>query len=201
MISLPQGPFGVVVADPPWQFDNRASRAAAENHYPTMSAVEIAALRVREAAARNAHLYMWTTDTHLLDGSAALVCREWGFVPKLTIPWVKTKADLVVIDDVPHVAVAPDSDAPKVQIGCGNYFRHAHELLIFAVRGRTPAIVHNLPTVLFAPRGEHSRKPDRLFDWAERLSPGPRLEMFARRARRGWSIWGNEAPVELEKAS
>jgi N6-adenosine-specific RNA methylase IME4 len=194
--TLPRGPFGTVLADPPWEFENRGTRAAAEDHYSTMSAVEIAALPVQRSCAPSAHLYLWTTDTHLLDGSAALVCRAWGFVPKLTIPWVKTKAGVVVIDDVPHVALDPDRVDPRLQIGLGNYFRHAHELVVFAVRGRAPAAVHNLPTVLFAPRGQHSRKPDRLYNWGEQLSPGPRLELFARRARAGWSAWGLEAPRE-----
>lgn len=71
-------------------------------------------------------------------------------------------------------------------------YRHAHELCLFGVRGKAPAAVHNLSTVIFAPRGKHSAKPEELQDRAELLSPRPRLELFARRPRAGWVTWGNE---------
>lgn len=165
---------GCIVADPPWHFDNQRTRAAAVRHYPTMKVDEIARLPVEKWARPNAHLYLWVTAAHLSEGLT--VMKAWGFNYKHSIVWVKTKT------------------APTLQIGLGNYFRHAHELCLFGVRGSAPARVHNLPTVFFAPRGRHSAKPPVLQDWAEELSPGPRLEMFARRARAGWATWGNEAP-------
>jgi len=128
---------------------------------------------VRHVAARDAHLYLWTTASHLSE--ALYLMGWWGFTYKLPLVWVKTKAP-----------------GEKVQIGLGNYFRHAHELCLFGVRGRAPALVHNLSTVIYAPRQRHSQKPEELQERAELLSPGPRLELFARRHRRGWTGWGNQ---------
>ena len=83
--------------------------------------------------------------------------------------------------------------ALKLQIGGGHYLRGAQELCLFAARDQT-GLVRDVPNVIFAPRTKHSAKPDELLEIAERLSPGPRLEMFARRARPGWVAWGNQAP-------
>jgi len=63
------------------------------------------------------------------------------------------------------------------------------------VRGRVTGRVRDVPTVLLAPRGRHSAKPEELQARAERLSPGPRIELFARRARERWVCWGNQCPV------
>lgn len=171
-ILFPSGKFGTVVADPPWRFGNTVTRASAEKHYGTMPTGQIMCMPIDQMTLPNSHLYLWTTASHLSD--ALQVMQSWGFTYKLNIIWVKTKA------------------APKLQIGLGNYFRHAHEMCLFGVKGSTPAKVHNLPTVLFAPRTKHSRKPELLQDWAEQLSPGPYLELFARRDCPGWTTWGNE---------
>jgi len=164
--------FGTIVADCPWQFSNRASRAAAENHYPTMTTREITRLPVEDWAAPNSCLYLWTTDAHLDDAMA--VINAWGFAYKMTLVWVKMNGSL--------------------QLGLGNYFRHAHELVLFGTRGKPETRDHALPSVFFAPRTKHSAKPEVLQDMAEKLSPGPYLEMFARRQRPGWTAWGNEIP-------
>lgn len=165
--------FRTIVADPPWRFGNTSSRAAAENHYPTMSVTEIVGLRHKlDIWPENGHLYLWTTAAHLRE--ALQVMMEWDFEYKLNLVWVKSKAP------------------PKLQIGLGNYFRHAHELCLFGVRGKCQAKVHNLPTVFFAPRSKHSKKPDEFSALVEKLSPGPYLELFARRRRENWSSWGND---------
>lgn len=169
--------FGCVVADPPWRYSNTSSRAAAENHYPTMPTRQIIRLPVEDWVAPDAHLYCWTTDAHLRD--AFDVVAAWGFEYKMTLVWVKV------------------GEAGKLQIGLGNYFRHAHELCLFGTRGKAPALVHDLPSVFWAPRGRHSAKPQILQDWAEKLSPGPYLEVFARSQRPSWAVWGNEVnPVD-----
>jgi N6-adenosine-specific RNA methylase IME4 len=102
---LPRIKFGCIVADPPWRFTNNATRASAENHYPTMSQAELAALPVGKLGAENAHLYLWTTDAHLEE--ALYLMKVWRFTYKQNLVWVKQNA--------------------KLQIGLGNYFRHAHE--------------------------------------------------------------------------
>ena len=186
--------YGTILADPPWSFQDKGSRAAPDwkesNLYSTMDAREILDLPVDLLAAPNAHLYVWTTDVHL---PLALNCMaSWGFVYKKTLVWIKRRS-----------AVAPlrceDSDDFQVfngplQIGMGHYYRSVKELCLFGVRGKCPAAVHNLPDSFEASRTQHSVKPDRIHEWAEKLSPGPRLELFARRSREGWEAWGDQFP-------
>lgn len=163
---LPQGKFRTIYADPPWPFDDTATRGAAENHYPTMSIAEICALPVSDLAADDAHLYLWTTNSHLHD--AFHVAAAWGFEYKTLITWVKP------------------------QIGLGHYFRGATEHILFCVRGDLPMSQVGERNWFEAPRQEHSRKPALFYDLIERCSPGPRLELFARTKRAGWVAWGNE---------
>lgn len=168
------GGFGTVLADPPWHFADQAGRMRCP--YPTMRAEEILALPVDTLGSDRSHLYLWTTDSHL-ELALACVCR-WGFEFKACIVWVKTT-----------------SDGQRIRFGGGHYVRKAHELCLFAARQRCPVKRHDAPSVIMAPRQEHSRKPIQFHELAESLSPGPRIELFARRARAGWRVWGNEAPA------
>ncbi len=170
-----EGGYGCIVADPAWRFSDKNTRGAAEKHYATMSNREIIRMPVEDLAAKNAHLYLWTTDAHLEIALAAI--RAWDFNFKLTIPWIKAKDG-------------------KLQMGTGHYFRHAHELCLFAVRGKCPGLNHSLLSVFFAERQAHSAKPDELQALAEQMSPPPGLELFARRQRLGWAAWGLESGVE-----
>jgi len=234
-LPLPTTPggWGCVIADPPWPFRDKGSRAAPDwrkrlrGGYRTMPVEEISALPVGDVVARAAHLYLWTTDTHLVDGSALEVVRAWGFVPKQTLCWLKASPprddprELVRnlaqawVDALGLAAARTRGyrrlltrvrrclramEGPNVlvggrmQMGLGHYFRHAHELVVFAVRGRARAQRHDLVSAFAAPRGRHSAKPPRLHELAELQSPGPRLELFAREDREGWAAWGDESP-------
>jgi N6-adenosine-specific RNA methylase IME4 len=184
MIPLPRtrGGFACIVADPPWSFRDKGSRiapdwSAAKAGYRTMRRADIVALPVREIVAPAAHLYLWVTDAHLLDGTALEVIDAWGFRGIQFLDWVKTT-----------------QDGRRCARGMGHWFRHTSEHLIFAVRGKAPALRKDLGATFFSPRGRHSAKPDRLQELAELMSPGPRLELFARRARAGWTAWGDQAP-------
>lgn len=175
--NIPTTPGGwqTLVIDPPWHFDNTAARGALT--YDTMSDDEILRLPIAMITAPRAHLYLWTTDAHL---DLAIRCmREWGFSYKHPFVWVKTTRD----------------GTPKM--GTGNYGRKAHELCLFGTFGGLPVQRHDVPTVFFAPPRRHSRKPVTLHEIAEQLSPGPRLEMFARAERTGWTSWGNELPPSI----
>jgi len=167
--------YACIVADPPWRYRHHsAGRVSAARQYPTMHTDEIAALFVPAAA--RAHLYLWTPSGHLLEGDASRVARAWGFVPMQLLTWVKPK------------------------IGMGYYFRSSTEhVLLFCVRGELPARRHDIPTHFSSSRAlPHSQKPDALLVIAERMSPGPRLEMFARRRRDGWDVWGDQAPAAAQ---
>jgi N6-adenosine-specific RNA methylase IME4 len=92
----------------------------------------------------------------------------------------------------PHVITA--EEARRVTIGMGHSVRMAHEVCLIAKRGRpTRNSPLNVPSVFFAPRGEHSAKPEAFYDLVERFAPGPYVELFARRQRKGWVCLGDEA--------
>lgn len=154
-----------IVIDPPWRYGNTATRAAAEDHYPTMSLDELADLTL--PAEDNSHLYLWTTTSFLREAFDLL--DAWDFNYKTTLTWCKPS------------------------IGMGNYFRVNTEFVLFAVRGSLPTNVNNVGTWFQADRTRHSAKPESFYDLVEKASPGPWLEMFARRRRFGWDVWGNEA--------
>ena len=173
--------FGTVLADPPWQFQNRTGKVAPEhrrlNRYSTMTLDDIKALPVSSACADTAHLYLWVPNALLPDGLAVMAA--WGFAYKSNIVWHKVRRD-----------GGPDGR------GVGFYFRNTTELLLFGVRGknaRTLAPGRRQVNIICSRKREHSRKPDEAFDVIEQCSSGPYLEMFARGSRAGWVSWGNQA--------
>lgn len=192
--------------DPPWPEYGGGGRGA-QNHYGLLGCDEIARVVLRAPCftpAPDAHLWCWTTDTYL-PAALALIDRA-GFAYKRTFCWVKVGRDVTIDPPGCLCAEIHPNDRPCLaceasamlgnkarQIGLGRYARGAHELCLFATRGRASLPEIAPPSVIFAARQEHSRKPDACFtEWFERVSPGPRLEMFARRPRAGWDVWGNE---------
>lgn len=163
--------FGCVYADPPWRYGNQGTRAATGNHYGTMTVDEICALPVREIVAENAHLHLWTTNAFLFE--AKRVMEAWGFEYKSCFVWVKP------------------------QMGIGNYWRVSHEFMLLGIRGDAPFLAKNEMSWAELPRGRHSAKPDDIRKRIEKVSPGPRIELFARDAFEGWSAWGNQTKHSL----
>lgn len=173
--------FSTILADPPWQFQNRTGKVAPEhkrlNRYGTMKLEEIMALPVTSLVEETAHLYLWVPNALLPEGLKVL--EAWGFQYKSNLVWHKIRKD-----------GGPDGR------GVGFYFRNVTELVLFGVRGknaRTLAPGRSQVNFLATQKREHSRKPDEFYDIVEACSPGPFLEMFARGARPGWHAWGNQA--------
>lgn len=173
--------FGTILADPPWQFQNRTGKVAPEHkrlsRYETMSLDDICALPVADIAADPAHLYLWVPNALLPDGLR--VMDAWGFRYISNIVWHKVRKD-------------GGSDGR----GVGFYFRNVTELLLFGVRGknaRTLAPGRSQVNLMATRKREHSRKPDEQYDIIEACSWGPRLEMFSRGQRKGWTVWGDQA--------
>lgn len=167
-----RAPYGTIYADPPWQYDNQATRAATINHYCGMSVDELCALPVPSLVADAAHLHLWTTNAFLFE--CPRIFTAWGFEFKSSFVWVKRK------------------------IGIGNYWRNSHELMLTAVRGDAKRFDdHSLMSWLECDRGAHSAKPERVRSFIERAGPGPRLELFARQASTGWTAWGNQIERSL----
>lgn len=163
--------FGTIYADPPWLYGNQGTRGATGDHYGGMTAVEVAALPVRNIAAENAHLHLWTTNAFLFE--AKEIIESWGFTYKSCFVWVKP------------------------QMGMGNYWRVSHEFCLFGVRGTAPFGSRSEMSWKEWPRGQHSAKPERMYELIEKVSPGPYVELFARRRREGWSAWGNQIGTDL----
>jgi len=178
--------FGAILADPPWQFQNKTGKVAPEhrrlNRYSTLTLEEISSLPVAEAAAETSHLYLWVPNALLPEGLA--VMKAWGYSYKSNLVWHKIRKD-----------GGPDGR------GVGFYFRNVTELLLFGVRGKN---ARTLPpgrrqvNYLATRKREHSRKPDEQYGLIEACSPGPFLELFARGVRKGWECWGAEANGDYE---
>jgi N6-adenosine-specific RNA methylase IME4 len=161
------GPFPVLYADPPWRYDDAEPGRKVENHYPTMTLDAIKALDV--PAGDDAVLFLWTTSPKLREGVEVL--EAWGFTYRTCAAWVKDR------------------------IGMGYYFRQQHELLLVGRRGSlpTPDPEDRPSSVIYAPRGEHSAKPETVYELLERMYPFlERCELFQRSPRDGWAGWGNQ---------
>lgn len=182
LINFPVGrKFGAILADPPWQFQNRTGKVAPEhkrlNRYGTMRLNTIMDLPVSQVAAEVCHLYLWVPNALLPEGLA--VMKAWGFQYKSNLVWHKIRKD-----------GGPDGR------GVGFYFRNVTELILFGVRGknaRTLSPGRSQVNFLATRKREHSRKPDEQYELIESCSRGPYLELFARGERPDWTVWGNQA--------
>jgi len=157
--------YRTILADPPWDIQQKGGRGASR-HYNLMGLDRIKNMPIADLVDDNAHLWLWVTNATLRDGFD--VMEAWGFTPRSPLTWVK----------------------PRIQLG--NYLRNATEHLLFGTRGRAPVNYRSQPTWMFAPLQDHSHKPEEQYAVIERVSPGPYLELFARRAQPGWDAWGNQ---------
>jgi N6-adenosine-specific RNA methylase IME4 len=155
-------------------------KRGADRWYPLMPTKDIASLPVQRVAADSAHLWMWVTDNFLPDGLD--VMKAWGFRYVRTWVWIK--------GDEP----CDDGDDSGLQVGLGQYGRNCHEQLLFGVRGdaMVPTPENRPRSVFHEKRLVHSAKPVKGYEVIERVSPGPRLELFARSGRDGWTALGNQ---------
>jgi N6-adenosine-specific RNA methylase IME4 len=185
--ELVSGPFGTILIDPPWRFENRTGKMAPEHRrlrrYATLSFEEIAALPVGTLAMSQAHLYLWCPNALLAEGLRIL--QAWGFTYKTNLVWYKVRKD-----------GGPDGR------GVGFYFRNVTELVLFGVRGklRTLAPGRRQVNLFTSHKREHSRKPEELYGIIEACSPGPYVELFARQRRAGWHSWGDQLDSLPESA-
>jgi N6-adenosine-specific RNA methylase IME4 len=157
--------YRTILADPPWATHQTEARGASQ-HYSVMSTADIAALPVHRLAEDDAHLWMWATNSGL-DGQVG-VMEAWGFRYHAALTWIK----------------------PYFRLGV--YLRHQTEHLLFGTRGRLPIQFRSQGTWFYAPLQDHSHKPEEQYAIIERCSPGPRVELFARRPQPGWDAIGNE---------
>jgi N6-adenosine-specific RNA methylase IME4 len=173
--------FCTILADPPWQFQNRTGKMAPEHkrlsRYGTLTLPDILSMPISAITSDTAHLYLWVPNALLPEGLR--VMEAWGFQYKTNIVWHKIRKD-----------GGPDGR------GVGFYFRNTTELVLFGVRGknvRTLAPGRRQVNIIKTMKREHSRKPDELYEIIEQCSSGPFIELFARGPRKGWRSWGDQA--------
>lgn len=165
-----QGLFQTIVIDPPWDWGDEGDVSQfgrAKPEYTTMSIDEIEQMPIARIADNNCHLYLWVTNRSL--PKAFRLIDTWGFRYITCLTWVKPS------------------------FGMGNYFRGSTEQVLFAVKGSQPLKRHDVGTHFEAPRGErHSAKPDEFYSLVESCSYAPYIDIFGRKKRDGWSVWGED---------
>jgi len=187
----------VIVADPPWPFGDKlpGPKRGAEKHYKVMSLDEIKTYLEKGPLAglveENAMLVLWRVGSQQQE--ALDVVKAWGFVAKSELVWIKTKPG------TPDEESEESLDDPKtVKMGMGHYVRNEHEVALICTRGKTMFKVadRGVRSTFRAPRGEHSEKPDKFFELIEKLAgperEGHLVELFGRKARPGWHVFGDE---------
>ena len=171
-------PFETICADPPWLFGDRlpGNGRGAAKHYASMTVEDICRFPLPPLA-KDCRLFLWRVAS--MQEEALLVARVWGFRIKAEIVWKKL------------------TKTGKRHFGMGRTVRMEHETCLIGVRGSPPILFRRERSILEAHVGRHSEKPEEVYDLVERLSPGPYVELFARRSRPGWTCLGNEVePVE-----
>lgn len=192
-MKLPPGPYRLILADPPWAtltwsgITRTPTTKRGEDHYGTMSAVDLAAMPVGQIAARDAVLAMWAIGSHLKQALA--LGEAWGFT-YVTDGFYWAKERLIDAGQLDMFT----GDLPEPVIGMGKYTRKQIEPCLFFKRGRGCKVLrHDVRQLIIAPRREHSRKPEEQYERLDALF-GPlaasdgtpaRLELFARQRRPG----------------
>lgn len=193
--DLPKKHFSCICADPPWHFrartalqvGNWTSRRDAEKHYSVMGIDDICAMPVKELAAKDAHLFLWTTGPCL--PQAFDVIKAWGFrYSGIAFTWVKLKKTY----NAKQLRVLPLA-ASDLHVGLGLTTRKNAEFCLLARRGSARRESKRVREIILSPIREHSRKPDEFFERVVEYTNGPYLELFSRQSRDGWATWGNES--------
>jgi N6-adenosine-specific RNA methylase IME4 len=162
--------YTTILADPPWDLNQQGKRGAS-SHYNLMTLEQIKSMPIADLAEDNAHLWLWIPTNEVDSGFK--VARAWGFEPKSIYTWCKLK------------------------LGLGNYLRGGTEYCIFAIRGKLPIQFKGQLNWGIHPLQDHSHKPEEVHKIIERCSPGPYLELFARRRQPNFDVWGNQIDSDV----
>ena len=172
IIPLPKGKYQVIYADPPWMYAQeqhslKEQVTTLETHYSSMLTEDICKLPIGELTGKNAVLFLWTTSPKLFE--AKLVIDMWGFDYKSSMIWDKVKHNV------------------------GYYVSVRHEFLLICTKvSCLPDSKKLIDSVVSIERTKHSEKPDRFYEIIEEMYKGKKIELFARKKRRGWDSWGKE---------
>ena len=164
--------YKTILVDPPWDIQQKGKSRGAIRHYNLMTLDRIKAMPIADLVEENAHCWLWVTNATLEAGYEVL--RAWGFEPRSIYTWCKPR------------------------LGLGTYLRNCTEHLLLGTRGKAPIQFKGQMNWGFMPLQDHSHKPEEVYDIIERCSEGNYLELFARRPRHGWGIWGNEVASDVK---
>lgn len=182
----PKGGFKVVYADPPWKYATRGQQTKGasrlpDRHYKTMTLDDIAAMPIGDLASSSSWLFLWTTWPHLEEALA--VMKAWGFTySSEAFTWLKLKRN--------HSGEL--FTRRSIHMTTGYTTRKNTEPCLLGRRGSPTRLRADIQEAIIEPIREHSRKPDEAARRIVRYAPGPRIELFAREARPGFTGWGNE---------
>lgn len=164
--------YKTILADPPWKYGKGWKTGGAGRRYSLMKLKDIKNLPVKNLSKENAHLYLWSPNS--LISQALEVMKDWGFNYKTIITWVKERSIF------------------------GYYFKGQTEQLLFGVKGSLAPNDRFQVTILKGVSKRHSEKPEMQYEVIEKISPAPRIELFARNKRMGWDVWGNEIRSDIK---
>ena len=173
----------VLVADPPWMIGQAFKTTAAKKHYDLMKDEDILNFQL-PIMADDSLLFLWRLASR--PQIAFDVMKKWGYTYKTELVWVKTTKEFEPVEregELPEALLA---------FGNGHYVRAAHEVCMIGRRGRGHVDSHSTRSVIIAPRGRHSAKPDEFYNAVEAMCKGPYVELFARTQRTGWQQYGDE---------
>ena len=171
-MSIKTQKYATILADPPWDIQQKGNFGAV-NHYDLMTLERIKAMPVADLMEENGHVWLWVTNATLEHGFEVL--RAWGCTPRSVFTWLKAFSGF----------------------GLGVYLRNHTEHILLGTKGKSPILFKSQPNFGFFPRQDHSHKPEEVHKIIERCSPGPYLELFARRRQPGWDVWGNEIESDV----
>jgi len=174
--------YGIVYADPPWQYRQKRLHGAAEHHYRTMTIEEICRLPVGDITAKDCVLFLWATFPQLPE--ALRVIKAWGFSFKtVAFVWLKQ-----------------NRKAKSWFFGLGFWTRGNAEICLLAVKGKPKRRSSSVHQLIISPIENHSKKPDQAREKiVELMGDGlPRVELFARQKTSGWDVWGNEVENDIQ---
>lgn len=187
--DLPYGYYQCIHADVPWSFESwseRGEERSAQRHYDCMLPSEIMQLPVVAHAAPSSHLFFWVTGPFLVTGAHIPIMRAWGFEPTaIAFVWLKLNKSW-------HPRWMGFMDDAMWHFGLGHTTRQNAEYCLLGRRGAPVRSSKSVRQVIAAPIREHSRKPEDVYERIERYCDGPRLELFGRQTRAGWTVRGDE---------
>lgn len=184
--------YNVILADPPWKYDDKRSSSSmgmAESAYSTMTQDDLLKLRVDLLAADDCMLCLWATMPKLQE--ALDVVKGWGF-KYITVGFVWVKLNPKFVDDGDDSIIPTVFTRTDIYSGLGHWCNGNAELVLLGKKGSPIRCAKDVKQIVVAPRGAHSVKPELVHMRIERLfGEVPRIELFARRPRTGWTTLGS----------